>query len=495
MIFHQFQRYKISQIIVNSIRSNNQVFEILEVGANNHKNLEHFLPNDNITYSDKNIPDELKHCSNYVECDATAMSIFENNSFDIVIALDVLEHIPVNKRKNFLSEINRVSKLGFLLSAPFSNKGIDEIEERVSTYYKTLCQEDIAWVKEHKINGLPNLTECIDFLKKELMLSPWILQHGSILIWEKLLRMELTTGLFSELISYWNLINDYYKKELFISEFDENGIKTFILSFNDQIMIEKIEKAILKLKKNLKQENIIKFMDLENSFYNLAFKVNLTNNYQDDTFIQLFINHGDGYFEKNSIIHYLHMGKQTLYLLHCFDISSFRNIKSLRIDLLNKKCIVIVHSIEITYINNFVDKIENFTSNAELYFKNKFIFLNNDPQLIIKNIRDVDIKYLTLNIEYINGNDLLIEFWGEQRNSNSNIFNILKENLITYEKDKVELNNRIELLNKQMKEITQIMSQEVLMKSKHIMFLEKELDFYSNSFFSKFKKILKKILK
>ena len=40
--FDQFQRYKKATEIVNTIREKNEIFNILEIGANEHKNLEIF---------------------------------------------------------------------------------------------------------------------------------------------------------------------------------------------------------------------------------------------------------------------------------------------------------------------------------------------------------------------------------------------------------------------------------------------------------------------
>ena len=88
IIFDQYQRYKNAQKIIDSARKEGQIFKILEVGANEHKDLEKFLPNDKITYLDVKLSDEMKKDPAYVLGDATQME-FEDNAYDIVIALDV----------------------------------------------------------------------------------------------------------------------------------------------------------------------------------------------------------------------------------------------------------------------------------------------------------------------------------------------------------------------------------------------------------------------
>ena len=49
VLFDQYQRYKKTQEIINELRNKEEKFNILEVGANEHKNLEKFLPSDKIT--------------------------------------------------------------------------------------------------------------------------------------------------------------------------------------------------------------------------------------------------------------------------------------------------------------------------------------------------------------------------------------------------------------------------------------------------------------
>lgn len=57
--FDQYQRYKNAQLIINSARKKDEIFKILEVGANEHRNLEKFLPLDSIVYLDISLPAEL----------------------------------------------------------------------------------------------------------------------------------------------------------------------------------------------------------------------------------------------------------------------------------------------------------------------------------------------------------------------------------------------------------------------------------------------------
>ena len=59
--------------------------------------------NGNITYLDIDLPEELLKNPKYILGDATNMS-FEDNSYDIIVALDVFEHIPIDKKSDFIKE-------------------------------------------------------------------------------------------------------------------------------------------------------------------------------------------------------------------------------------------------------------------------------------------------------------------------------------------------------------------------------------------------------
>lgn len=97
--FHQYQRYKLAELIVNKLKTQDRKYKILEVGANEHRNLERF-------YLMMKYPIWiLNFLRNYwvilpLLKDATNMH-FGENSFDFVVALDVLEHISQRKEMTF----------------------------------------------------------------------------------------------------------------------------------------------------------------------------------------------------------------------------------------------------------------------------------------------------------------------------------------------------------------------------------------------------------
>ncbi len=269
--FDQYQRYKNASELINVIRENNHDYSILEVGANEHRNLEKFLPFDNITYLDIVVPEYLKNDPSYIQGDATNMP-FDDERFDFIIALDVFEHIPQQRRISFLNELERVSKRGFILAAPFNTVGVTSAEERVNTYFKTLYGYNYPWLEEHIENKLPEIEEVIQYFSNNNQ-SYYNFSHGSLTIWEKLTSIHFLAAGREVLYDYRFMIDKYYNEELFNFDYLDNGYRNFFIVMKpwQKQKIGQVEKYILDKKKVRVDTNIFRNLDnLINSFIELS---------------------------------------------------------------------------------------------------------------------------------------------------------------------------------------------------------------------------------
>lgn len=84
---------------------------------------------------------------------------FGDLSFDVVLSLDVLEHLPSPERIRFLGELDRLSRKWILLGAPFSSPEIEEAETRLAQSLMGTRR----FLQEHRDLGLPDLAAVRDF--------------------------------------------------------------------------------------------------------------------------------------------------------------------------------------------------------------------------------------------------------------------------------------------------------------------------------------------
>lgn len=231
IIFDQYQRYRNAELVINRIRKGKETFSILEVGANEHKNLELFLPEDDIKYLDINLSEERQKDPKYILGDATRME-FEDGAFDIIVALDVFEHIPKERREDFLGELDRVSKRAFVMGAPFDAPGVSAAEKRLNELFASLYGENHLWLVEHIENGLPDLQRTRAFLgEKQILYKEF--GHGSLDIWERIMKMHFFSVMDVALQNYVDQIYDLYNSDLFSADYTDDSYRRFFVGFKN----------------------------------------------------------------------------------------------------------------------------------------------------------------------------------------------------------------------------------------------------------------------
>lgn len=134
---------------------------------------------------------------------------FSANSFDVACSIDVLEHIPKDKRKDFIENLIKISNNKVILSFPIGTKSHMEYETKIQ---KILASKnyDIKYLKEHIKYGLPEKNEVLKLIgrnKAKLFFS------GDIRINELLFRIFI----FDPKIKYLRKIVYYLKLIFYLS--------------------------------------------------------------------------------------------------------------------------------------------------------------------------------------------------------------------------------------------------------------------------------------
>jgi GT2 family glycosyltransferase len=184
--FDRYGRYALMRNVINANRKNGETFKILDVGGRGNI-LSQFLPDDSVFYIDPFVESDDE---NFIKGDGCAMPL-EDESFDWVTSGDVFEHIPKEKKEDFLKENIRVSKKGVLLAAPFFSKEVAQAEIFANDNYKTLSGGiDHRWLIEHIENSLPKEAMVEQFLNNQKCEFQKI-HNNRLVLWQILLGVEL----------------------------------------------------------------------------------------------------------------------------------------------------------------------------------------------------------------------------------------------------------------------------------------------------------------
>jgi SAM-dependent methyltransferase len=115
-----------------------------------------FLPADDVTVLDQASPQPGDDLPGYVQGDGRVLD-FADQSFDIVISCDTLEHVPAADRPAFWRELLRVARHGVLLAAPFGLPEVVAAEDLLFRYIQAELGVEQPQLREHRDYGLPAL--------------------------------------------------------------------------------------------------------------------------------------------------------------------------------------------------------------------------------------------------------------------------------------------------------------------------------------------------
>lgn len=167
---------------------------------------------------------------NFVQGNALAMP-FDDNSYDVVITCDVLEHIDNKDRKKFIEELTRVAKHHVIISAPFDNPGVSKAEFNSDQSYYLLTGDHHRWLKEHIETGLPNEKQIEKFLTNQGV-NYEKFRHFSLDLWELIVAVHFAHSQFGDSKAISGFAKEIYKNyylELCNYDISNRGYRTFYI--------------------------------------------------------------------------------------------------------------------------------------------------------------------------------------------------------------------------------------------------------------------------
>ena len=220
--FDQYQRYKMVEELVGLIRDNRRL-RILDVGG--HPGfIADFLPED-----DTFILDTLPFQGlNYVQGDGVRLP-FKNGSFDLVVSVDALEHIPPDRRAGFLEEQLRASRDYVLLAAPFEDENVSLAERIVNEFFIKKIGHPNDSLEEHFANGLPRLSETLSFFDQH-GIQHLEIPNGYLYNWLVMMMALPAAQALPDSEQLVATINRFYNQNLYVSDNREPCYRTVILA-------------------------------------------------------------------------------------------------------------------------------------------------------------------------------------------------------------------------------------------------------------------------
>ncbi len=168
---------------------------------------------------------------NYIQGSALTMS-FADNSFDVVVSCDVLEHISYDDRPMFLKESARVTKDLMIVAAPFNLEGVRPAEISANKYYKDMTGEDHRWLFEHLLDELPDLERAKHVLADSNMQVDSF-SHTALDYWQLVTRagfLMAQAPVHPEFVKKIQALNRYYLENIMHKDFSATGYRSFLIA-------------------------------------------------------------------------------------------------------------------------------------------------------------------------------------------------------------------------------------------------------------------------
>lgn len=163
--FDQHQRYTALAEAADLFRKESPL-RVLDVGGylegggqNGFIPAEVFLPNDRITVLDV----KFNGPGHYIVGSGLSLP-FRTGSFDLVSAMDTLEHIPAHRRALFVTELMRVSSNGVVIAGPVKTPLTELSEQILDQVIQKLFHAQHPALVEHLMFGLPEADEIRSWL-------------------------------------------------------------------------------------------------------------------------------------------------------------------------------------------------------------------------------------------------------------------------------------------------------------------------------------------
>jgi hypothetical protein len=159
--FDQYGRHRAARDLADLVRAQEGPARLAILDVGGYPCLtRRFLPDDWIVVVDPT----AEGAGDYLRASGLALP-FHDDSFDLVLSLDSLEHVPREGRPRYLAELLRVARRYALVLAPFASPETERAEALLFEYVKVALHAEQAQLREHRQHGLPDLAATVAALE------------------------------------------------------------------------------------------------------------------------------------------------------------------------------------------------------------------------------------------------------------------------------------------------------------------------------------------
>jgi hypothetical protein len=155
-----------------------------------------------------------------------------------VTSVDVYEHVKMEERRKYLSELRRVARKGVLLAAPFDSEEVRGVEKLANEFHQTVHLQENVWLKEHIKNGLPDLDETRAYFQGEGE-QVSVLPNGYLPHWIAMISLTFySSQLTGEMQSMAERLNAFYNEFMYRYDNSEPSYRHLLIALKENKNVE-----------------------------------------------------------------------------------------------------------------------------------------------------------------------------------------------------------------------------------------------------------------